>query len=96
MTYSVVMLLGTIFCGAASGVVAAASVKASAESAILCALVGVVLGLALGVPACKFSGSMLSSKTSSAGMIVLFHLLVPFLAVLAVIAGTVLFARFIL
>ena len=96
MTYPVIMMLGTMLCGAASGIVAAASVKASAGSAILCALVGVVLGLALGVPACKFSDSVLSSKTSSAGMIVLFHLLVPILAVLAVIAGTVLFVRFIL
>jgi hypothetical protein len=96
MTYSIVMLVAMILGGAASGGLAAASMKASAGTAILCALGGILLGLAFGAPACKFSDSMLRSKTSSAGVVVLFHLLVPFLALLAVIVGTALLVRVIL
>src|SRR5882724_5959584 len=97
MNYTAVMLLGTILCGAASGAIAAGSLKASAGTTFLCAFVGVVLGLALGAPACKFSDSILMrSKTSSAGVVLLFYLAVPLLVLLAVTVVTVLFVRFIL
>ena len=64
MTYSVVMLYNLTGRFFAVPLVVLLLLRLSRQGGrvrvILCALIGVVLGLALGVPACKFSGSILS------------------------------------
>ena len=84
MTYAALFLFITIITGPATGAMVAAAEQASAVRVAVAALLGLVIAVALGVPANRIAWSALVSKEMKEGNATLVYMVMPLVSWLLV------------